>query len=238
MKPYDKTYQLDETGKRIFIEGKWLYLGSPNPFEYTVSFLVLDFNKPQETEKCLSSIRALTKFKSYEIVLLSNGGFQDYPVGYYRLGLIDRLFLYRRNHGCGVGTHDLYQASKGEFSIYVQNDQFMCREFKPEELEAMIDCLNNGAACIDLSGGAGHNDKFSERAHIMRTSFYNQLHLKGYGGPGPFEHDWLWSEAGTSYSFWDKDYQIMHTWPMLFANNGWRTIREDKVGNVSEQKLF
>lgn len=235
---YDKIYELDETRKRIFIEGKWLDLGTTNPFEYVVSFLVLDFNKAQETFQCLESIRRLTQFKNYEIVLLSNGGEQENIFQFYKSGLIDRLFLYKRNYGCGIGTHDLYNISKAEYSIYVQNDQYMRRQFSSEELQAMINNLNEEYKCIDLSGGAGHSDKFSERAHIMNTEFYKQLHLKGYGGPGPFEHEWLWSEGGTSYSFWDKDYKIHHEWPCLFANNGWRTIREDKIGKISEQRLF
>lgn len=231
--PYDKSYKLSEDGKKIFTH-EWLEVGNKNPFNYQVSYLVLDFNKIKETQTCVESIRTNTKFKDYEIVLLSNGGNQHYTYELYKRNLIDRLLLYKRNMGCGVGTHDLFNASKSEYSIYVQNDQFLGREFTQEELDLLKNELNQETKLVDLSGGAGHSDKYSERAHIVKTEFYNNLHLKCYGGPGPFEKIWQWSEGGASYAFWDEDYKIKHDWPTLFGNNGYRSIREKEDGEVIE----
>lgn len=231
---YNTFYKWNEDRTKIFVENQWLDVGTPNPFNLKVSFLVLDFNKPQETLNLLSSIRSGVQFKDYEIVLLSNGGQQDYAYYFYKQGLVDRLFLYKDNLGCGIATHDLFNAAKAPYSIYVQNDHVLSREFTEEELQKMIQDLNTEYDLIDLSGGAGHNDKYSERAHIIKTDLYKSLPIKGFGGPGPYEN-WLWSEAGASYSFWNFNHKICHNWPMLFGNTGYRTVREVKKGITVER---
>lgn len=231
---YSKEFELSNDYKRIKTEGKWRTLGSKNPYNIKVSFLVLDFNRAQETRNLLVSLRGKIKFKDYEIVLLSNGGDQSYLGEFYSSNLVDRLLIYNKNVGCGVATHDLFDSAKGEYSIYVQNDHSLERDFTQEELDKMISALNSDYQLIDLSGGAGHNDKYSERAHIIKTKTYQELPIKGFGGPGPFE-EYFWSEAGASYSFWHLNYKIHHEWPLLFGNTGFRTVREDSEGIIIER---
>jgi GT2 family glycosyltransferase len=211
--------------------------GNRNLFNYKVSFLIMDFNKPVETKICINSIRQNTKFNEYEIVLLSNGGSQNYIIDLYNNNLIDRLILNKKNYGCGYGTNTLYNNSDTKYCIYVQNDQYMSREFLLEEFNQLTESLKN-YSCIDLSGGAGHNDKFSERAHIVNRDIILKNPRLAYGGPGPFEHKLMWSEESTQNYFKNNSLKINHNWPMLFGNNGRYTVREDENGNVSRKDLF
>lgn len=94
-KRYDEAeISLDKTGIRL--EGKWTPCGSNNPYEYDVSFLILDFNKENESTQLVESIRKHVKFDKYEVIFLSNGGRQDYAVNLYQEGLIDKLILYKK----------------------------------------------------------------------------------------------------------------------------------------------
>lgn len=230
---YDTSYSLNEQKNEILIEGVWRKLGSTNPKNLKVSFLILDYNKPQETVQCINSIITKTRFLDYEIVLFSNGGDQRHVHFLYSKGLIDRLILNKENVGCGIATHELFKASRAPYSIYVQNDHILSRDFLNNELEELIYYLDSYSV-IDLSGGAGHNDKYSERAHIIKTKTYLDFPIKGYGGPGPYE-EWLWSEAGASYSIWNFNHKIKHDWPILFGNTGFRTVREARDGIILER---
>lgn len=211
--------------------------GKRNMFEYEISFLILDFNKPEETKKCLASIKHFVKFNNYQIVLFSNGGSQDYVIDLYKDKQIDKLILSQKNYGCGAGTHFVFNNADAEVSMYVQNDQYMCRDFYIEELNEMKKTLETNIKCIDLSGGAGHSDKFSERAHIINTDLFNKNPEKGYGGPGPFEKV-CWSEEMTRIYLDENDYKVHHNWRMLFANNGRYSVREDKEGKVIRKDLY
>ena len=102
----------------------------------------------------------------------------------------------------------------------------------------MKETLKTNIKCIDLSGGAGHADKFSERAHIMPTEIFKSNKDKGYGGPGPFEHDFCWSEEMTRFHLYENNYSVHHNWKMLFGNNGRYTVREDLGGNITRKDLF
>lgn len=212
--------------------------GNRNLFNYKVSFLILDYNKPEETSVCLRSIRENVKFNNYEVVFLSNGGKQDYVMEHYNNGLIDRLILNKRNSGCGGGTNALYNYCDTDFFLYVQNDQYLHRQFTLPELDALVNKLQEGYATVDLSGGAGHRDKFSERAFFSTASVINANPEKGYGGPGPFETNTMWSEEMTRMYLDKNGLKVFHDWPILFANMGRFTVREDKDGKVTRKDLM
>jgi hypothetical protein len=238
MSKYNTSFELNSDKTEIKTEGKWMSLGSRNPKNLQLSILVLDFNKLPETTNLLKSIKQNMKISNYEVVFFSNGGNQEYVYNLYKEGFIDKLILNNCNDGCGIATHELFKNAKADYCMYVQNDQLLFREFTQNELDELKKLINNEYTSVDLSGGAGHNDKFSERAYIIKTDTFNNLPIKGYGGPGPYEHDYFWSEAGTSYSFWSQNLKIFHNWPILFANYGFRTIREDLSGNIIERRLF
>lgn len=234
MSKYDKVFEFNEDKTKIKTEGKWMSLGSRNPKNLELSILVLDFNKQPETTNLLRSIKQNMRIENYEVVFFSNGGDQEYVYNLYKEKLIDKLILNATNDGCGIATHELFSNAKAEYCMYIQNDHVLYREFGREEFDKLKEVINNGYVSVDLSGGAGHNDKFSERAYIIKTETFNNLPIKGYGGPGPYEYDYFWSEAGTSYSFWSQGLEVFHNWPMLFGNTGYRTVRENLQGEIRE----
>ena len=219
----------------IVAEGKAQATGNRNPHNLDFSFLILDFNKEEELFICLKSIRErfkATKYK-YEIVLYSNGGIQSYIWDFYTQDLADRVILNNKNTGTGVATHELYDYARAPYSFYIQNDQFLGVEITNEICDNLIEELKT-FDLIDLSGGAGHNDKYSERASICKTDTFRNLPIKAYGGPGPFEKEWMWSEGATSCSFWNLDLKIKHDYPIMFGNLGYRSVRENSIGEISE----
>jgi hypothetical protein len=99
-------------------------------------------------------------------------------------------------------------------------------------------CTSAGYKSIDLSGGAGHNDKYSERAQFINKQTILENPTPAYGGPGPFEHKIFWSEESTQNHFKKNNYKIHHSWPTLFCNNGRYSVREDEHGNVERRDLI
>ena len=161
------------------------------------SFLVLDYNRPTESELCLQSIRNMVKFDNYEVVFYSNGGGQDYVYDFYKRGLIDRCILNSTNEGTGFGTMKLIQSCATDFFMSIQCDNYLNREFHQDELDAMITMIKEtNVFCIDLSHADTNNNLFSERCYVMETDFYNANPNQVGGGPGPYI-DLTWTEKTT-----------------------------------------
>ena len=102
--------------------------------EPELTYLVLDFLKEPETRRCLESIKAHTKFP-HKVIYLHNGFFADvkHPQKFLAEGLCDQLIQTSKNTGLGIGTRDLFAASFSPYSFYLQNDQFLNRDFTQEE---------------------------------------------------------------------------------------------------------
>jgi hypothetical protein len=193
-----------------------------------VSFLVLDYNKPEETLICLESIKKRANIDK-EVVLLSNGGNQDHVLQYYKNGLIDRLILNRENSGCGNGTVQLFESCQTEYAFYVQNDQFLGYPLVQSLIDNFIDVLEFDPTifCIDVAGQqAGHN-VYSERAHFIKVSRYLKVD-KGIpgqlGGPGPFNFN-RYTEQYVQEHCKINNLSVVHTTPLFFDNGKW-SIRE------------
>lgn len=158
-----------------------------------ISFLILDYNKPEESKLCLDSIRNNVSGVDYEIVYLSNGGDQDYVFDFYKAGLIDKLILNKVNNGCGNGTHELFAACSTEYAFYVQNDQILIAPLDQERVATYIKFLqeNPKTLCIDVAGAQAGLYRYSERAHFINVEKYLNIPrgIKGeLGGPGPFNN--------------------------------------------------
>jgi hypothetical protein len=168
--------------------------------EPIISFLVLDFNKENDTRACLLSLRERVKFK-HKIIYLHNGP-SDYAIDFFKDGLVDQFIITSKNNGLGIGTRDLFAASHSPFSIYWQNDQILGRDFSEEEAvnltTALFSPIGNGkqVASISLAGSPCGPGIYSERAHLINTDFYRYLEVNaklGYHGAGPY-HDGPWRE--------------------------------------------
>lgn len=199
-----------------------------------ITYLVLDYERPQESELCLNSLKICSKF-DYEVVYLSNGGNQDYVYDYYKQGLIDKLILRKKNSGCGLGTRELFNDFnlKNDYVIYVQCDQFLCRTFSEAELKYYIGFLEtNQYFYIDLAGNQGHGN-YSERAHLISKSNYNKI-PNGIGGPGPYA-DSIWTEKYVQDYIKNNNLNFFTTKTLLFMDNGKASRREYPCGGVLMQ---
>lgn len=196
-----------------------------------ISYLVLDYMRPKESQLCLSSLKENTKFEC-PIIYLSNGGQQDYVWDFYKQGVIDQLILNKENSGLGFGTTDLFNICKSEYAIYVQNDQFLGREYTEEELDKQIQLIKTGISTVSISlAGDQCQGKFSERAFLINTQGYNSIPNKPNGGAGPYHHI-EWNE-GFIQKYYQANYLQHYIWPEpLFGNNGAYAFRQNPDGSM------
>jgi hypothetical protein len=196
--------------------------------KHKASFLVLDYKKKEECTLCIQSIKKLVQFP-YEIVLLDNGGNEDYVFDLYRNGLVDTLISKRNGMGGGFGQSDLFRWCDTEYAFFIQSDQFLNFELTEEHLAYFIALLNNGYNCIDLNGDQSNRGVWTDRAHFMKTDFFNSLGPFPNGGPGPFHH-LPWNERYLQDKFQESNYSIAHIKPAVFKDNGVFTVREISGG--------
>lgn len=187
-----------------------------------ISFLVLDFKKPEETKVCLESIRKFCSIP-HKIIYLDNGSNESYPFEYYKNSLCDVLISKKIGNGGGEGQTDLIRYCDTEYFCFVQNDQELIQPFDSECFEYFCNLLNTGFKCVNLNGNQGHG-KWTDRAHMMRTDFFNSLAPFPNGGPGL---DGIpWNEAYISNQFKNNNHKIAIISPLFFRDNGKWSVRE------------
>ena len=91
---------------------------------------------------------------------------------------------------------------------------------------------------VDLAGGVWGLHKYTERAHLIPTTFYKQLEasgLLGYHGAGPYD-DGPWREEQIQ-TFYKKNRYLHYTYPDRFITDfGHRSVRENKDGSLWSQE--
>jgi hypothetical protein len=215
--------------------------------EPKVSFLVLDFRKPNESRLLLESLKRHVKF-DYKVIYLHNGNENfTYHQDFLNEGLIDQLIITKKNEGLGVGTRNLFAACFSEYAIYVQNDQILGRDFVEEELEYLIGVLDDKLMdfslpnsptikSISLASAPCGLGIYSERAHLIKTISYKTWESTlPNGGAGPY-HDSPWRE-GVIQEFYKRNNWSHWTYPNpLFIDNGQEAVRENPDGSVWKHK--
>lgn len=192
-------------------------------YKNVTSVLVLDYNKPKETEFCLHSIKDFCDFDK-NVILYSNGGDQDYVYNFYKQGLIDKCVFNKSNVGCGVATIELFRMCSTEYAIYMQNDQAFVKLFTQSHIDQLKDHINNKVKSVSLAGMPCGPLIYSERAHFINVEFYNSIPNKTIGGPGPL-NDIQYSENSIQQYY--KAYGYIHAAiPPIVADNGIYSIRE------------
>jgi hypothetical protein len=188
-----------------------------------ISYLILDFNKPQEGLNLLLSIQKFAKHDK-EIVYLCNGGESDYAVDFYKKGLVDTLIIKKDGDGGGFGQSDLWRYCKTDYAFFIQVDHVLLREINQSIIDVFINLLDKeNYKCIDLNGDQSNRDAWTDRAHFMRTSFFNSLSPFPNGGPGMDSIPW--NEEYLGNIFKNNDYQIAHM-DLFFGDCGKWSIRE------------
>lgn len=206
--------------------------------EPPLAVLVLDFLKESETRMCLESIRRHVKVD--HTIIYHHNGQAAYPYLFLEAGLIDQLIQTKVNHGLGIGTRALFAAAFSPYSLYLQNDQYLIRDFTEEDLNAMIQILESEPrygdpriSSISLAGAPCGDGVYSERCHLILTrqyQYWESLGRLGCYGAGPY-HDGPWREAQIQemYRIEHKRHMIWHQ-PFV-ADNGHRAIRENPDGS-------
>lgn len=186
---------------------------------------VLDFNKEAETRACLESLRAHIRVP-HKIVLLDNGGDASatYPNDLYQAGLCDVLIRKRVGGGGGAGQTDLFRWCDTPLSLFCQNDQIMVDDLDEARLARFSAMLDGQFRCIDLNGDQSSRGVWTDRAHLIKTDFFNSLAPFPNGGPG--DDAAKWNEQYLQETFAARGYQIAHIRPALFADCGKWSVRE------------
>lgn len=190
-----------------------------------LSFLVCDFRKKFETQNCLQSIKKHALLPHCTIYLDNGASDENYPNDFYQQELCDIIIRKRRGMGAGFGQTDLIRFCSTKYFIFVENDQELIQDITQDRLNYFIDLLENkGFHCIDLNGDQSNKDAWTNRAHLMKTSFFNSFAPFPNGGPG---YDSLpWNEEFLSHKFRDNNYKIAHIRPLFFKDCGKWSIRE------------
>lgn len=191
--------------------------------EPLVSFLVLDFLKHEETKLCLESIRAHAKIP-HKIILLDNGGKQDYSWEFYKNGLCDVIISKAVGRGGGYGQTDLFRWCDTKYAIFVQQDQQLMYDIGEGEFNHLVTPLSNGYHCVDLNGDQSRRGVWTDRAHLIETAFFNSLGPFPNGGPGL--DNIPWNEEFLQKVFAEKGYKILHLQGPIFSDGGKWSIRE------------
>lgn len=187
-----------------------------------ISYLVLDYNRPEEGEKLLLSLQ---KFANHdkEIVYLCNGGESDYAYEFYKQKLINTLIIKDLGFGGGWGQTDLWRCCKTEYAFFIQVDQELVLPIDEDIISKFIDLLND-YKCIDLNGDQSRRNVWTDRAHFMNSDFFNSLGPFPNFGPGL--DNGKWNEQYLQEKFIENNYKIAHITPVFFRDNGKFSVRE------------
>ena len=204
--------------------------------KFDIEYLLLDYNRPEESKNLLISIRNNSKF-NYKITYLDNGSSEKYAQDFKNEGLIDNLIVNNKNNGCGAGTIQLFAQSFADYAFYIQVDQLQLATIDDNFIDSMVDLIEqNNYAYVDLAGDQGHGN-YSERAQFISPKFYNSI-PKSIGGPGPWS-EIKWTEECiqnyiTNNNLKYKSIYINHNgrnYPP-FADCGKWSVRQEKDGTI------
>lgn len=196
-----------------------------------IDILILDFNKQVESQILLDSLFEYIKFP-VNIIFLDNGSLEDYSEIFLRKKLINQLIKNPKNEGLGTGTRQLFEASRNKYSLYIQNDQYLGRNFSETEIKGLINIFNldQNIKSIALAGDVCGDSIYSERAHLINNEFYRSLEPLSEGGAGP-KHNLIWREEQIQKIYKDNQYKhFIYQYPM-FVDNGKRAIRQNPDGS-------
>lgn len=208
--------------------------------ENPVDILILDYKKPEESRQLLESIKLYCSF-DYRVVFYDNGSKQNYSQEFKDQGLIDELIISPENQGLGIGTRDLFAAAKSEYCLYIQNDQFFFTELNHSGLDWLKNHIdfqfdNQTIKSISLAGNICGHGIYSERAHLIKSDFYQKMEKTiplSIGGCGPFHHI-VWREEQIQNYYKQNNYFHAISPIQFVMDNGRRAIRSNPDGSEYE----
>lgn len=215
-------------------------MSAPTYTEPRLAVLALDYAKPIESRLCLESVKRHVKVP-HTVIFCDNGGGEDYPLQFVREGLVDQLIVNRDSRGLGLGTRDLFAASFARYSLYLQNDQVIVRDFGQDELDylstlfgATVEGDGRAVVSISLAGSPCGPGVYSERAHLILTEQYKLWERNAvlpYHGAGPY-HDGTWREAVIQAFYKTHNRIHFEHLPPLVQDNGVYAVRDMQEGGL------
>lgn len=132
-----------------------------------LSLVVLNWDEPERTERCVSSLRNNTDVP-HEVIVVDNG---SQPETARRVSdLADVSVLHSTNRGFAPGMNAGLQVASGQFVAFINNDT----EFPPEWASRLIETFTETTACgivmpaVTAAGNqAGVRTEAGSRAHVF-----------------------------------------------------------------------
>lgn len=212
--------------------------------EPELTIIVLDFLKEAETRLCLESIKRHVKFP-VKVVYMHNGNGAEYPYQLFKEGLCDTLIQTQKNEGLGIGTRDTFNAVFSPWTLSLQNDQIIGRDFTQEEFDKIKNNIlekSDGSKIymsVSLAGPVCSKNIYSERCHLIKTDFYKWMEVNlplGYAGAGPRHAEGDWREATIQKYYQKMGYAHFTDWPALVVDNGRSAKRQNPDGSLWEHQ--
>lgn len=185
-----------------------------------LSIAILDFKRPVELDKLLTSLEQNLRIPA-KIVYCHDGPLPDYALEHYRKGRFDTIIGTNKSEGCGIKTRQLFQACMTPYILYCQVDQWLVREFGPNDFQACQNALSRpDVFYVDLAGNQGRGNP-SERALLMwRKDYLEMPDIDSViGGPGPYA-DHKWTEQYLQEYMAKNNLYFARAEPLFFADNG------------------
>lgn len=102
-----------------------------------ISIIILNYNEPELTIRCLKSLEKIS-YKNYEIILVDNGSKEDVGKLIKDKFRNVKLIKNKENLGYAEGNNVGYRQAKGELILFLNNDAIVTRDF----LQPLVDSLN------------------------------------------------------------------------------------------------
>lgn len=204
--------------------------------ELTVA--ILAFQRDEATRACLESVRRHVKVP-HRVHLYHNGpdiGPESHSESYfyYHLGYVDLFLQSRQNDGLGVGTRNLMASVFTPYTVYLQQDQVIARDFEQVEFDAIKAKLHQPrVGSVGLAGPVAGRGVYSERCYAIETLAYRGLEWSiplCSGGAGPFSHQ-PWREGQIQDYYRAHELTHVTDWPPLVLDRGVWTIRDNPDGS-------
>jgi hypothetical protein len=211
--------------------------------ENQLSICVLDFERPEESSKCLKSIKRFVKV-DHEVVFCCNGSQNpEYAWDFYKQGLIDKLIINKFGNGGGFGTAQTINSIFNKYFLWIECDCEIRAELNNQNLSIILNALESEEyTSIDLTGGISGRGIFSGRSFIMDRQFFNSIHKTEnglIGGPGPYNHV-RYIESFIQEHFEVNNLKVGHADGFLIDNGKWsiREIGDGKYKHRCDTKAF
>lgn len=202
-----------------------------------ITFLVLDYNRPDNLKSCLSAIRDRCKIK-HEIITLINGGQIDYAIELFKEGKTDKLLLSNTNEGSSLGILRLVESCTTDWFIFLQSDNIFNLTITEDILSILIKIASDYDICgIDFTGLVPRDSLFSERAFLMRKDFYLAHDLNTGYGTGPFYNPAFPNSEQTTLQWIQLNNKHMAPcYPPIVIDSGKYAILELPCGGVLKRR--